>query len=103
MFRNDFNDLFVGQRILVTGHETAANPMRRLGRMEELTNLCAFLMAPDCELLSGQTVAIDGADHLANGAYFTHMDWSDAQWQAARERIMAINAQDRALRTAGSM
>lgn len=82
--------------------ETAANPMRRLGKMQELTTLATFLMAPGCEWLSGQTVAIDGADHLANGAYFTqYMDWTDDQWRDARERIKAMNAQDRAQRTAG--
>lgn len=80
--------------------ETEENPMRRLGKMEELTNLAAFLMADGCEWLTGQTITIDGANHLANGAYYTqYMNWSDQDWAAARERIKAINEKDKALRT----
>ncbi len=81
--------------------EMAANPMRRLGRMSELADLAAFLMAGGCEWLTGQTIAIDGADHLANGAYFTdYMDWPDEKWKAERERIKAMNERDKALRSA---
>ncbi|RTZ43432.1 SDR family oxidoreductase [Candidimonas sp. SYP-B2681] len=80
--------------------ETNSNPMRRLGRMPELTNLAAFLMADGCEWLTGETIAIDGAYHLAQGAYFTHyMDWTDEQWQEARDRIKAQTEQDKLLRT----
>lgn len=80
-------------------YETAANPMRRLGRMEELQNLATFLMAPGAEWLSGETIAIDGAHHLANGAYFTnYLDWSDAQWIEARERIREQDKADKAER-----
>jgi NAD(P)-dependent dehydrogenase (short-subunit alcohol dehydrogenase family) len=81
--------------------ELGDNPMRRLGKMPELTNLAAFLMADGCEWLSGETIAIDGAYHLAQGAYFTHyMDWTDEQWREARERIKAQTERDKALRTA---
>lgn len=81
--------------------ESTQNPMGRLGRMEELTDLAAFLMAPGCEWLTGQTIAIDGANALANGAYFTHcLAWDDATWREARERIQATNARDRAQRSA---
>jgi NAD(P)-dependent dehydrogenase (short-subunit alcohol dehydrogenase family) len=80
--------------------EQADNPMRRLGKMPELTNLAAFLMADGCEWLTGETIAVDGAYHLAQGAYFTsYMDWSDAQWQEARDRIKAQTEKDKALRT----
>ena len=41
--------------------------MRRVGRMEELQNLAAFLMADGCEWLTGETIAIDGAGYLATG------------------------------------
>lgn len=81
--------------------EIAANPMRRLGKLNELEELAAFLLADGCEWLTGQTIAIDGANYLANGAYFTHyMDWTDEQWVQARERIKAMNEKDKALRTA---
>jgi NAD(P)-dependent dehydrogenase (short-subunit alcohol dehydrogenase family) len=77
------------------------NPMRRLGKMPELANLAAFLMADGCEWLNGETIAIDGAYSLAQGAYFTHYaDWSDEQWREARERIKAQTEKDKALRTA---
>ena len=36
------------------------NPMRRVGRMEELQNLATFLMADGCEWLTGETIAVDG-------------------------------------------
>lgn len=69
-------------------HERSANPAGRVGRMDELRNLAVFLMAPGCAWLSGETITIDGAHHLANGAYFTnYLPWTDAQWTAARERI----------------
>ena len=81
--------------------EIAQNPMRRLGKLSELADLAAFLMSDGCEWLTGQTIAIDGANWLANGAYFTHyMDWTDEDWTRARNRIKAMNEKDKALRTA---
>ncbi len=83
------------------GLEIKTNPMRRLGKVEELANLAAFLMADDCAWLTGQTIAIDGAYHLATGAYFTqYMDWTDEDWTRARDRIRAETKKDKALRTA---
>jgi NAD(P)-dependent dehydrogenase (short-subunit alcohol dehydrogenase family) len=79
------------------------NPMRRIGRMEELQNLAAFLMADGCEWLTGETIAIDGAGYLAtgSGAYFTELDQlSDADWERMRALIKAQNDKDRAGRTA---
>jgi len=82
---------------------TKLNPMRRTGRMEELQNLAAFLMADGCEWLTGETVAVDGGGYLATGSggYFTELDsLSDADWQKMREMIKAQNDKDRAGRTA---
>jgi NAD(P)-dependent dehydrogenase (short-subunit alcohol dehydrogenase family) len=79
------------------------NPMRRVGRMEELQNLATFLMADGCEWLSGETVAIDGAGYLAtgSGAYFAQLDkLSDEDWEKTRALIKAQNDKDRASRTA---
>ena len=79
------------------------NPMRRVGRMEELQNLATFLMAEGCEWLTGETVALDGAGYLATGsaAYFTQLDkLSDAEWDKMRAVIKAQNDKDRASRTA---
>src|SRR5881296_1993216 len=47
---------------------THLNPMRRIGRMEELQNLATFLMADGCEWLTGETIALDGAGYLASGS-----------------------------------
>jgi NAD(P)-dependent dehydrogenase (short-subunit alcohol dehydrogenase family) len=75
----------------------STNPMGRDGRMSELQNLAAFLLADGCEWLTGQTIALDGAGHLANGASFTELfSWGDADWQRARELIRAQNEKDRA-------
>ena len=79
------------------------NPMRRMGRMEELQNLATFLMADGCEWLTGETIAIDGAGYLASGSggYFTELDkLSDEDWERMRSMIKAQNEKDRASRTA---
>jgi len=79
------------------------NPMRRIGRMEELQNLSTFLMADGCEWLTGETIALDGAGYLAtgSGAYFTELDQlSDADWERMRAMIKAQNEKDRAGRSA---
>jgi NAD(P)-dependent dehydrogenase (short-subunit alcohol dehydrogenase family) len=79
------------------------NPMRRVGKMEELQNLATFLMADGCEWLTGETVAVDGGGYLATGSggYFTELDkLSDADWARMREMIKAQNDKDRAGRTA---
>ena len=76
------------------------NPMARVGRMSELQNLASFLMAPgQCDWLTGQSIMMDGGNALATGGNFYELrTWSDAEWQAARERIEAQNAKDRAQR-----
>ena len=79
------------------------NPMRRIGKMEELQNLATFLMADGCEWLTGETIAIDGGGYLATGSggYFTELDkLSDADWERVRAMIKAQNEKDRAARTA---
>src|SRR5437773_4469573 len=42
---------------------TQMNPMRRVGKMDELQNLATFLMADGCEWLTGETIAIDGGGY----------------------------------------
>ena len=76
------------------------NPMARPGEMSELQNLAAFLMSPgQCDWLTGQTIHMDGGSALATGGNFYELrQWSDADWQQARERIEAQNAKDRAQR-----
>ena len=79
------------------GTETqAANPMGRVGRIEELQNLAAFLLSDGCEWLTGETIAMDGAQALATGGNFYELrKWGDAEWRAAREAIEAQNARPR--------
>jgi NAD(P)-dependent dehydrogenase (short-subunit alcohol dehydrogenase family) len=82
------------------GERTAAsNPMGRPGKMEELQNLAVFLLAPGCAWLSGETIALDGAEALGTGGNFYHLRaWSAQDWQKARETIEVQNAKDRAQR-----
>lgn len=81
----------------------AANPMKRVGELHEIGDLAAFLMSDRCGWINGQTIALDGGDYLANGAYFKqYFDWGDDDWRAARERIQRKNEQDKALRSGGA-
>lgn len=78
----------------------ARNPMGRVGRMEELQNLAAFLMAPGCEWLTGETIALDGAGHLAYGAQMTRLfELSPEDWARRRDLIRQANARDKADRS----
>ena len=68
--------------------------------MEELQNLAAFLLSDGCDWLTGETIAMDGAQALATGGNFYELrKWGDAEWKAAREAIEAQNARDRAQRS----
>ncbi len=82
------------------GRETKeANPMGRVGALEELQNLAAFLLSDGCGWLTGETIAMDGAQALATGGNFYELrKWGDAEWRAARAAIEAQNARDRAER-----
>jgi NAD(P)-dependent dehydrogenase (short-subunit alcohol dehydrogenase family) len=76
------------------------NPMARPGKMSELQNLSAFLMAPgQCDWLTGQSIMMDGGNALATGGNFYELrNWSDSDWLEARERIEAQNAKDKTQR-----
>jgi NAD(P)-dependent dehydrogenase (short-subunit alcohol dehydrogenase family) len=77
----------------------AANPQGRIGSLAELQNLATFLMSDGCDWLSGETIAMDGAQALATGGNFYELrKWGDAEWQAARDAIQAQNARDKAAR-----
>ena len=82
------------------GERTARrNPMGRCGTEAELGNLAAFLLSDGCGWLSGETIAMDGAQALATGGNFYELrEWGDAEWRAAREAIEGQNARDRAAR-----
>jgi NAD(P)-dependent dehydrogenase (short-subunit alcohol dehydrogenase family) len=77
----------------------ARNPMGRVGKMEELQNLAVFLISGGCDWISGETIAMDGAQALATGGNFYELrEWSDADWQQARDNIAKQNEKDRAAR-----
>jgi NAD(P)-dependent dehydrogenase (short-subunit alcohol dehydrogenase family) len=72
------------------------NPMGRCGTMDELQNLAAFLLSDGCNWLTGQSIMMDGANHLATGGNFYELrHWTDEQWAEARNNIQAQNAKDR--------
>ncbi len=73
----------------------ATNPMRRVGNAQDIGDLAAFLLSP--VWISGETIALDGGNWLtAGGGFQDYLAWSDTEWNAARERIKARNAADRA-------
>jgi NAD(P)-dependent dehydrogenase (short-subunit alcohol dehydrogenase family) len=77
-------------------------PMRRYGNMPELTNLITFLMSDGCDFLTGQTIAVDGAQHLAAPSTFADLtNLTDEQWQAARAAIEASTAKSKAAQNQG--
>ena len=75
-------------------------PMGRMGEMNELQNLATFLMADGCEYLTGQTIAIDGAQYLSGGGTFSHLSkMSDGDWAEIRDMIKKTNDSDKQKRT----
>ncbi len=81
------------------GARANAIPMGRNGEMPELANLAAFLMADGCDYLTGQTIAIDGAMHLASGGNFAALSQlGDADWERIRGEIKGANDKDKAKR-----
>ena len=76
------------------------NPMGRMGEMNELQNLATFLMADGCEYLTGQTIAIDGAQYLSGGGTFSQLSkMSDDDWAEIRDMIKKTNDSDKQKRT----
>jgi NAD(P)-dependent dehydrogenase (short-subunit alcohol dehydrogenase family) len=74
-------------------------PMRRFGEMAELQNLIVFLLSDACNYLTGQTIAIDGGQHLAGpGTFADLINMSDEQWAAARDAIKQSSDRDKANR-----
>ncbi len=83
-----------------TERNRTGNPMGRVGEMHELANLATFLMAPGCDYLTGQTIAIDGGIHLASGGNFSNLaSMGDEDWQAIRDMIRSSNEEDKAKRS----
>ena len=74
-------------------------PMRRFGQMPELTNLITFLMSDGCNYLTGQTIAIDGGQHLAAPSTFADLTrLTDEQWASTRAAIAASVVKEKSQR-----
>ena len=75
-------------------------PLQRAGEMEELGNLATFLMADGCEYLTGQTIAIDGAQYLSSSGTFANLNsLSDEDWDNIRDTIKKSNEKDKKQRS----
>ena len=75
-------------------------PLGRVGKMDELGNLATFLMADGCEYLTGQTIAIDGAQYITGGGTFSMMSsFKDEDWEAIKSTIKGSNEKDKKQRT----
>ncbi|MCU1639949.1 MAG: 2-deoxy-D-gluconate 3-dehydrogenase [Nocardia sp.] len=74
-------------------------PMGRMGTIEELSNLTAFLLSDACDYLTGQTIAMDGGQMLAGPGTFAGLtSMSPKDWADARERSKAASAVSKAQR-----
>ncbi len=63
--------------------------LRRLGRHEELADLCTFLISDSAAFMTGDAVIIDGGKWLQGAAgpsAFTMQNWSDEDWDEIRRR-----------------
>jgi NAD(P)-dependent dehydrogenase (short-subunit alcohol dehydrogenase family) len=77
-----------------TATSDRAVPLGRYGKIEELANLHVFLMSDACDYLTGQTIAIDGAQHLAGPGTFADLTrLSDADWTRVRESMARPKAE----------
>lgn len=77
--------------------QAKANPMGRIGTAQDIGDMAAFLLSPIW--VNGETIALDGGQWLTGGGGFKdYMEWGDAEWNAARERIRARNQADKSQR-----
>jgi NAD(P)-dependent dehydrogenase (short-subunit alcohol dehydrogenase family) len=82
------------------GTGAAGIPMGRMGDHRELDNLAIFLMAPGCDYLTGEVIALDGGQWLASNGNFNSLSALDRDdWDMIRGAIQSTNAKDRSQRT----
>ena len=71
-------------------------PLGRVGEHSELAHLAAFLMADEVEYISGEVIAIDGAQWLqGTGTFAGLLKMSEQDWQDARDAIRKANDDDK--------
>jgi NAD(P)-dependent dehydrogenase (short-subunit alcohol dehydrogenase family) len=57
------------------------NPLGRVGRHEELSDLAAFLISDAAAYINGECITIDGGEHLQGAGQFSHLHrLSREQW-----------------------
>jgi NAD(P)-dependent dehydrogenase (short-subunit alcohol dehydrogenase family) len=58
-------------------------PLKRFGRIEELTNLTAYLVSDYADYINGDCITIDGAQWLRGAGMFNHLtEMSQDAWDA---------------------
>lgn len=68
-------------------------PLGRYGRIEELANLMILLLGDGADYITGETICIDGAHHLAAPSTFAGLTkLSDEAWRKVREASQAATA-----------
>ena len=70
-------------------------PLRRYGEHIELANLASYLVSDQAAYINGECVVIDGGKRYLGGAgtsTASMLDWSDAQWDAVREKTQGDKA-----------
>src|SRR5271168_982585 len=78
-------------------------PLGRYGQIQELQNLIVFLLSDGCDYLTGQTIAIDGGQHLASPGTFADLtSLTDEQCRVAREAIQQSTQREKAARSANT-
>lgn len=64
-------------------------PVRRFGAHEELANLFAYLAADESSYITGDLIVMDGGrwmQGVGGPSVRAMQDWSEAQWEAIRQR-----------------
>jgi NAD(P)-dependent dehydrogenase (short-subunit alcohol dehydrogenase family) len=62
------------------------NPLGRAGEHGELADLASFLISDQAGYINGEMVVQDGGAHLRSSGAEDLLQWTDAQWEAQRER-----------------
>ncbi|PYB69022.1 2,4-dienoyl-CoA reductase [Thermoplasma sp. Kam2015] len=61
-------------------------PLRRVGRMDEIADLAAFLVSDNAEYLNGSIITIDGGEWLKGAGQFNHLEnLTEEQWKMINE------------------
>jgi enoyl-[acyl-carrier-protein] reductase (NADH) len=66
----------------------AHNPLHRLGTLEEIANLGAFLISDQAGYINGEMVYMDGGEMLAGASTFSLMGRQipDAVWEMMKPK-----------------